>query len=179
MGYRETILQAVRAWHVATTGLASDHVIPADDKGAKPSLPYLTVRVGPVATIGRDEWRENAAGRVIVGQRRATVTVQAYGLASDDIEDLLEFPTMALADRTVYEDLDDAGLTIVETPPTQTIPALLDTAIEARAARAYVVVFRLAGTPVDAVEFAEAVVDITYIDTDPDATPLVDTITVS
>jgi len=179
MGFADKILQAVRAWHIAATGLAPAKVIASEDKGKKPAPPYLTVRVGPIVPVGSDERREHADGRRIIAQRRATVTVQGFGLATDGVEDLLERAALALADPTVTDPLDAAGLTIERIPPMQYVPTLLDTAIEARYARDYPVTFRLAATPVDAVEFADAVIDVTYIDRDPDPDPLIDKFTAS
>lgn len=45
----ETLLQAVRAACRQAFGLTHAQVIPADDRGPRPELPYLTVRVGTVA----------------------------------------------------------------------------------------------------------------------------------
>jgi hypothetical protein len=42
---QEQILQAVRAWLVRCTGLSASQIILWGDKGPRPALPYLTVRV--------------------------------------------------------------------------------------------------------------------------------------
>lgn len=41
----ESILQGVRAWLIAAAGLTTAQVIPGDDKGPRPPLPYLVVTV--------------------------------------------------------------------------------------------------------------------------------------
>lgn len=180
MGYAETILQAARAWHIAATGLDVGKVIPADDKGTRPALPYLTIRVGVIAGVGSDERREHASGRRIIAQKRATVTVQAFGKFGDGIEELLEAPSLALADLAIIAANDAAGLTIERIGPILDVPALLDTAIECRKSRDYAVTFKLAGTAVSPVALVNVGVTVTYTDTEgADPTPLVDTFTVS
>lgn len=178
MGYAETILQAVRAWHIAACGYASDHVIPAGGKGARPSLPYLSVRLGPATGGGFDERREHANGRRIYAVRRVTVAVQAYGKASHDLADVLEQPVLALVDPTIAAALSAAGISIVDNGGVTPIPTMLDTEIEERYMREYVIAFALAGTAPIAVEFAEAEIATTFTGSDADD-PLVETITVT
>jgi hypothetical protein len=58
MTVAEQILQAIRAWLMAVTALTDAQVIPSDDKGPRPALPYVTVKVlAADIPIGRDAKR--------------------------------------------------------------------------------------------------------------------------
>jgi hypothetical protein len=58
MTTREELLQAIRGWLMAGTSLTDLQVIPADDKGPRPALPYVTVKVlAADIPIGRDAKR--------------------------------------------------------------------------------------------------------------------------
>lgn len=53
---QEQILQALRAWLAYCTGIALTSIVPAGDKGPRPALPYLTVRVlVPDVPVGTGE----------------------------------------------------------------------------------------------------------------------------
>jgi hypothetical protein len=72
---REHILQTAREWIKSAAGLTDDQVIPADDKGPRPELPYVTVKVtAHDIQIGEDE-DLHAIG--------TTVTVGAAAVAHD------------------------------------------------------------------------------------------------
>lgn len=179
MGYAETILQAVRAWHTSVTGLASGAVIPEDDKGTRPTLPYLTVRVGPIVVIGTDEYREHANGRRMYGVRRVTIAVSAFGKQSHALEEYLDGAALALASRSIRDALDAAGVSIERVGPIVSVPVLRDTTIERHYVREYAITFAIrpsayTETALDYVEIATTLHDTA--DVDDDKTPLTFTV---
>lgn len=117
MSSREELIQGIRAWLQAAqaTPLTDAQVIKADTSNVRPPIPYLTVRILAFdIVVGTDERRSGVDGGGIPtvsvrGQRRATVTVRAFGdLATD---------WLAEAKASLYRDapaqiLKDAGLAV-------------------------------------------------------------------
>ena len=92
MATREQVLQALRAWLIHCTGLTTDKIIIAGDKGPRPSMPYLTVRPLTMhSAVGTGEVVYTTVGLTqveqVVGDRRATVQVAAYGTTAADLLD--------------------------------------------------------------------------------------------
>lgn len=135
MAVREDILQGIRTWLKTSESLTDAQVIPADDDGPRPALPYLTVKVLTAdAEIGRDEDVRSTDGSgdptlVVRGERRATVSVQAFGTTAEG------WLSTALLKRrlpSIQEVLLGVGLTIEPMGPIRDLSRLVDTAIEPR-----------------------------------------------
>lgn len=134
MSRRETVLQKVRAAIMAALTLTDDQVIPADDRGPRPGLPYLTVKIlaaprtGEVEFIrgvdGADdpiEWGE--AGHI------AEVSVQGFG---EGAVDWLETLPLRVHRETVIAAA--APVSIRALPGgVQDLSTVLDTGFEPRA----------------------------------------------
>lgn len=134
MTIRGDILQAVRGWLKDAASLTDAQVIPADDRGPRPALPYLTVKVTTAdLQVGEDEARYGLDGAVptvtVHGTRRGTVSIQGFGAAS---EEWLATARLALRLPTTQVVLNAAGLTIVPMGAPRDISAMLDTGIAAR-----------------------------------------------
>ncbi len=127
---RETIVQGVRAWLLEAMGLDPEDVddagkvIPADDPGPRPDLPYVVVEVASIRTVGVRESRELTAGTATRGERSIIVALTGCGDGAGDWLADLE-----LAPR---DGLDAAGLAFVSAGPLRRIPGVRDTVIEAR-----------------------------------------------
>lgn len=158
---REQLIQAVRAIVIATTGLAAAQVIPAQDKGPRPTGLYATVRVQSMSRgFGHDARTysdvEDDAGDIvvdIVGQRSATVVIAAYGDGAADALDLVQRAQRLLA---VREDiLDDLGIALTEIGSVVDVSALRGDVIEQQA--------NLTLTVRYAVEYTDAVAPVETI----------------
>lgn len=135
MAVREDILQGIRTWLKTSESLTDVQVVPADDDGPRPSLPYLTVKVLTAdAEFGRDEDIRGLDGDslptlYVRGERRATVSVQAFGTAAE------AWLSNALLKRrlpSIQAALIGVGLTVEPMGPIRDISRLLDTSIEPR-----------------------------------------------
>jgi hypothetical protein len=135
MSIRGDILQAVRGWLKAASSLTDAQVIPADDIGPRPALPYLTVKVVVAdLPVGEDETRYALNGDddptvTVHGTRRGTVSVQGYGAAA---EEWLVTARLALRLPTIQATLNTAGLTVVPIGAPRDVAVVLDTSFEAR-----------------------------------------------
>lgn len=130
----ESLLQAARAWVLLATSLPTGQVIPTDDEGTRPPLPYITVALSMFdLEQGHDEQVLSVeAGKLkeaIRGDRRATLTLNAYGKRGAD---LLALCHVSLRQRVVQDHLDKARITLTPVGQTQDISHLVDTAIEKR-----------------------------------------------
>lgn len=130
----ESLLQAARAWVLLSTSLPAGQVIPAGDPGTRPPLPYITVALSTFdLEQGHDEQVLSVeAGKLkeaIRGDRRATLTLNAYGKRGAD---LLALCHVSLRQRVVQDHLDRARITLTPVGQTQDISHLVDTAIEKR-----------------------------------------------
>jgi hypothetical protein len=137
MSVRDTILQAVRALCkaiAADTALTDYQVIPADEDGTRPDLPYLTVRVGAVVGVGSgdvmDKWTAGTSlTRTHEGFRRASVSIQGYGAGS---EEWLESIRLRLGEYAVSGLETTWKVSFCDVGETLDLSAMLDTAIEPR-----------------------------------------------
>lgn len=130
------IIRAVRSWLKAAVSpaLADAKVIPADDKGPRPALPYITVRIlTSELMVGEDERHdvlvEDDPFIVFAGERRATIEIGGYG---SETASWLQAAVLALDDPEVFEVLNDDGFTARPISALRNLSALLDTKIEAR-----------------------------------------------
>lgn len=145
---RETILQAFRSALIAALSVDPGKVIPANDTGPRPTLPYLTVHVTtPGVVVGVDEEVDavDAAGepaRRSVGQRTATVSVNAYG---DGTEAWLECFVLSLTRTHVRAVWDSNGLAVDPFGAPRDLSTWLDTAFEARWLQEFRVQYQQAG----------------------------------
>lgn len=137
MTIAEDILQGFRAWLQAAgdsggTPLTDAQVIPSEDKGPRPPLPYVTVKVGPPAIVGVDEYLSFAnvgqGTEKIRGLRRSTVTCTSYGLLAAE---WVRYATLVSGLQPSLTILDAAGLSITETGVVD-LSALIDTEFENR-----------------------------------------------
>lgn len=131
----ESIIQDVRAWVLLATSLPAGKVIPVDDPGARPALPYLTVSlVTSDVEVGTDEelYELDDAGALrarVIGDRRATLSLNAYGLQGAE---LLALCHLSLSQPIVQRFLLAKKLGIQAMTGTQDISALVDTRREKR-----------------------------------------------
>ncbi len=169
MTVKSTILQGVREWLMATASsaaLTDYQVIPADDKGPRPALPYLTVRVGPIARVGEEEavHDKNVDGDPVVtqkGLRRSIVSVNGYG---EGAEEWLAQAVLCLGAKAATDQLDyGAGIVVVASFDPTDLSALVDTEIEARVQQDFEVFFMLES---DDEEFVECETVVVYTDYD-------------
>lgn len=141
----EALLQAVMDWVELATSLPLGKVRPLNDPAPRPALPYITVNL-TVADIevGTDEtrWRDDAGElrASVEGERRATVSLQAYGRKGADL--------LALCQASLYQPatqrfLSARNITVRRNGGTQNISQLVDTEIEARFVRDFDVEYRL------------------------------------
>lgn len=167
MTVKSTILQGIRTWLKATsasTALTDYQVIPADDKGLRPTLPYLTVRVGPIGRVGEEEaiHTENVDGDPVVNQlglRRSIVSVNGYG---EGAEEWLARAVLHLGTKAATDALDNgAGIVVVASFDPTDLSALVDTEIEARVQQDFEVFFELES---DDEVFVEAETFVVYTD---------------
>jgi hypothetical protein len=132
---RAQLKAAVYAW---VYGATSTTVIFAEQDSPRPDPPYLTVKVGTVASVGQEETREMVdpgapalATQHYFGDREVTVSVQAFG---DGAMDLARKAARALATETTMAQLAAANLCHRGTiPAVNELTELLDTGFEERA----------------------------------------------
>ena len=131
---KETVMQAMRTYlkaHSATSALTDSQVIPIDDKGTRPPLPYLVVQVGNNRRVGTDEsWDTTVLTvpyKTAKTQRSLIVTVHGYGLGS---EDWIEESAIGYNLPTQQKTLRDLDLTAAPNGDIVDLSTSLDTAIE-------------------------------------------------
>jgi len=87
MSYSDVYAQA-HGWIVGVTGYSTAEVIPSDDTGPRPALPYITIGVLTYDTpiyLTDDvvlNFQDGALQESQRGARRATLSIQGYGKAS-------------------------------------------------------------------------------------------------
>jgi len=172
---RNEILQAFRTWLKAwssATPLTDDQVIPADDNGPRPALPYLTVKVilwgtqrgTPEVTLTWDDPNLNAQTRT---QRTGTVNVQGFGPTAHEWLETAK-DTLFLPDVVVL--FGTAGLSVWEEEGIQDLSRAIDTGIEQR----YSQDFRIAYGKVSGDYPAVPALIVRVEQTDPSAEPELD-----
>ena len=146
------ILRAVRAWLKAAVSpaLTNDQVIPADDKGTRPALPYMTVKLTTLhQRMGEDERGVEVvdAGEpgervdlTVTGARRAVLQLRGFGDAAGD---WLAAAELALGDPQVVMSLANAGIGARSLGGIIDVAQLLDTKIEARWSQDYEITYML------------------------------------
>lgn len=180
MSVHEIALQAARDWlQSANGGLADAKVIVADDKGPRPTLPYVTVRVSLQGVkVGQDEIVDGLSSGTptlkVHGNRRGTVSVQGFGAGSDVY---IETASLALRTPTIQAILDAAGLSVTPIGGINNITTLLDTGREPRFSQDYDFAYELTSSTETATEMTSAEVDVDLEVYDGDADPLSTTAT--
>lgn len=182
---RENILQAVREWFKSAIALTDAQIIPADDKGTRPPLPYLTVKVITAdIPLGTDELIREVNGVTDVptvrsrGLRFATVSINGFGA---DTAGMIEVATLRLGYDSILRQLADAGLAVINRGAGVTdLSVLIDTEIEPRFQRDFEISYSVLDTDAeDLVEATEARVDLTLEDLENDPDPLVTQIVIT
>jgi len=182
-GTRETVLQSCRGWLKGSLALTDDQVIPADDKGPRPSIPYLTVKlIAHGLPRGVDEEIRGVDGGgaptvKIIGQRVSTLSVQGFGGASAE---WLELAALRLRRPDVIALCDTLAITVEAEGGIDDVSAMIDTEIEPRYACTFEVSYAhaddAAATQTEAIDI---VADLTYPRSDTDGDPLTEEITIT
>lgn len=146
----ERILQAFRQALVDTLEIDPGKVIPANDHGPRPMLPYITVNVTvPGAVVGTDAdvlgVDDNGSPIVrTVGARRASVSVQGFGReAGQWLEDFV----LGLWRAKAAAAWNALGMAVHPIGQPSDMSRLVDTRIEARWLVEFEVQYRLASKP--------------------------------
>lgn len=140
------IEDAIRAWVKTGSGLADAKVIWADQTGARPAGPFVTIRIGDLLALGAvDEVEEltdlgRPAGQEVeqrvVGLREFPVSVQAFGPAvagAGTAREYLSKVQTALALPSVRDALEAAGVSSFDQGVVRTVNELVGTKYEGRA----------------------------------------------
>ncbi len=180
MSDREDILQGAREWLKTATGLDDEKVIPANDKGPRPALPYMTVKV---TTHGLETGTDETSDFLIAGDpfrsargtRRGSISVQAFGLGS---EGFLEEAHIELRLPPIDAQLQAAGLTIFAITAVTDLAEQIDTEQEARYSQDFQVDYLTGSKPAATNPFSTAELDMTLEVSESDPDPLISTITV-
>lgn len=142
----ESLLQDVRAWVMLATSLPSEKVIPADDEGTRPALPYVTVNlttydiaVGSDETLYEVDDDDELRARAM-GDRRTTVALNAYGRQGAD---LLALCGLSLSQPVVVRLLDEKKIGLQPLTGTQDISQLVDAVREKRFTRDFELTYGL------------------------------------
>ena len=148
----EQLLQAIRTWlkagavAPATTTLADAQVILGDQDGPRPPLPYLSVKIiTPQIQVGTDELvsYDNGDGDVsyrVRGDRELVVSVSGYGPGALD---WLENAGLTIQLPQIDAILGDAGIRVDNVGGTTNTSTALDTSIEVRYTRTWLVRYTL------------------------------------
>ena len=136
------IRTALAAWVMKALGTDVSGVVWYPWPGTKMPKPYVMLRIVGPAKVGRDDFD----GSILSGQRRFTVTVNAYGDSPNEIDQdggvqdregpigLVARLQTSLEDPSVVEALYAAGIGVGEIMEAVDLSELLDTKFEARAA---------------------------------------------
>lgn len=137
----------VLKWFSQNSGMPLDHCIFADQRGDQPDTPYGTIKItsGPIV-LGHDEERQPDTGDtssdvLISGQRRVLISMNIFSnndqqrpggpdvpgalQMMSNVRDSLELPT-------VYQALNDQGITMNDRGQVQNLSALLETTWQER-----------------------------------------------
>ena len=132
----DQILIGTRAWLIEATGLPGGQVIPADDSGTRPPLPYLTIQI--ITSDVPDAWEEKTHStnattgdldEQIVGYRTGSVQVDGYGRGAIDY---LTTARLKLRATPVRNILREHNLSTRKEGGIQDISQLVDDEIEKR-----------------------------------------------
>lgn len=115
---REYLIQAVREVAIALLTLTDAQVIPSDDAGPRPALPYLTVEVQSGGRILGHETVHGTSGANATARQRAwrvtTATVRGFGR---DAEEWLELLTLRLGGQAALTATTAQGVTLSPAGP--------------------------------------------------------------
>lgn len=131
----EDLMQAIRRWVMLSTSLPGERVIPADDPGTRPPMPYITVGFTTYdLELGTDEQRlsvseDDELQVEVYGERQTSVSLNAYGRQGAD---LLALCHTSLSQPLAQRLLDKECVTLRAATATQDISALVDERIEKR-----------------------------------------------
>ena len=149
----DQILIAAREWLIEATDLPSDQVIPADDSGTRPELPYITVQI--LTSDIPDAWEEQILSvdevtgdllQNIIGYRTGSLQIDGYGRgAYEQIVDA----RLGLKLTHIRRGIRDAGLAIRPEGGINDLSTLVDDEIEKRFSADFAIAY--------AVTFAEAI----------------------
>jgi len=186
---RDDILEAVRAWFVLAipaitntpaTPDAPNQIIRADDKGPRPTPPYLTVKVSDAdGTVGVDETQHaidpgDPTGPSlwkVKGERFATIDLVGFSAAgTTTAAGWLEDAVLRLQRPDVSATIDAAGLSVITQGSTVDVSSNLDTQIERRHLRTLEVRYavRDSGPGLPELETAETAITLERYDDHPD-----------
>lgn len=142
----DAIENAIRAWVIAATGLATEKVIRGYQNGPRPSAPFAEVIVGDLIPVGAADAQDEsydpdaAAGAEITqtsrGVREMTATVRVFtvsAVGASSARALLGRLPTSLGLQAIRDILHVAGLTCFDPGTVTHVPAILDTKWEGRA----------------------------------------------
>lgn len=146
------LYRAVRGWLMAAVSpaLTNDQVIPADDKGTRPDLPYMTIKLTALhQRVGEDEQSvevvdEGEPGErvelTVTGARRAVLQVRGFG---EEPGDWLATAELALSDPQVLMGLAALNVGVRSLGGLIDLAQLIDTKIEARWSQDFEITYQL------------------------------------
>lgn len=146
------LYRAVRGWLMAAVSpaLTNDQVIPADDKGTRPDLPYMTIKLTALhQRVGEDEQSvevvdEGEPGErvelTVTGARRAVLQVRGFG---EEPGDWLAAAELALSDPQVLMGLAALNVGVRSLGGLIDLATLIDTKIEARWSQDFELTYQL------------------------------------
>lgn len=188
MTIQGSLLDAARGWLKAAVSpaLLDRQVILADEKGTRPALPYLTVKLTALhQRVGEDEQGievvdEGEPGErvelTVTGARRAVLQVRGFG---EEPGDWLAAAELALSDPQVLMGLAALNVGVRSLGGLIDLAALIDTRIEARWSQDFELTYQLRSRR-EALVVAELGVEGLFYEQTPDdptALPLTITIT--
>lgn len=175
------LLNAVRGWLKAAVSpaLTDDQVFPADDKGPRPALPYMTVKLTTLhQRVGEDalgveivEVTPEGGGAptervdlTVAGARRAVLQVRGFG---EEPGDWLAAAELALSDPQVLMGLAALNVGVRSLGGLIDLAQLIDTKIEARWSQDFELTYQLRSRR-EALVVAELGVEGLFYEQDPD-----------
>lgn len=153
----DQILIAVRGWLIEALDLPADQIVPTDDSGTRPPLPYLTVQILtsdiPSAWDEKIRTVNEISGDLdenIIGRRTGSIQLDGYGRASYDH---MTKAALSLRLTPIRSLLRASRLTVRAEGGINDISTLVDDEIEKRFQRDFALSY--------AVTFAEVIEDAT------------------
>ena len=172
MTVREDLIQAVREVVQAATSITDAQIIPADDDGPRPALPYLTVSVAsPGRVVSRETLSSTSGGAPTYQQRvhvEGTCTITAYGRGGEEWLDTL---ALRMGREDVLAKCEAQGITLDPTGASAYSSIPRDTGREEVTAAEYAVLYQLTDTAEVLTELGvvEAAISLDRYTGDPDA----------
>ena len=151
----DQILIATRRWLIEATDLPGDRIVPADDSGTRPDLPYLTVQIltsdVPSAWDEKIQEIDEATGSIsenIIGRRTGSIQIDGYGRGAFD---QITKAALGLRLTQIRQQLRADRLSVRPEGGINDLSQLVDDEIEKRFQRDFALSY--------AVTFAEAIED--------------------